>query len=94
MADQLTKVHVHPTAPVADGICFDDLHGAPAEIINLLAARRLVFVTDLRLNRRLYGGLIVARCEADAARVAFGRGLGEEVVGTLVHTGPCEGSGR
>ncbi|WP_145925926.1 hypothetical protein [Shinella sp. HZN7] len=94
MSDRLASVRIHPTRPIADGILFDDLHGAPVEVINLLAARRLVFVTDLRLNRRLYGGLIVARSGAEAERVAFGRGLGEEVVGTLVRTGSCEGHSR
>jgi hypothetical protein len=91
MADQLAKVHVHPTDPIADGILFDDTHGASDAIVNRLAARQLVYVTVLRLNRRLYGGRIVARSEAEAEWVAFGRGLGEEIVGTLARTGPWEG---
>jgi len=87
---KLSKVHVHPTQPIADGILFDDTHGASDAMVNRLAARQLVYLTDLRLNRRLYGGRIIARSEAEAERVAFGRGLGEEIVGTLARTGPCE----
>jgi len=87
----MIAAHVHPSAPIADGILFDDLHGASFELINRLAARKLVFVTDLRLNRRLYGGIIVAASEAEAERIAFGRGLHEEIVGTLAAVGPCGG---
>lgn len=90
--NRLAKVHVHPSEPIADGILFDDLHGASITLINRLAARGLVFVTDLRLNRRLYGGTIIARSEAEAELIAFGRGLGEEVVGTLVRAGSLKGS--
>ncbi|MCT7667638.1 hypothetical protein [Shinella kummerowiae] len=94
MRNNLAAVRVHPTDPFADGILFDDTHGAPDTVINRLAARRLVYVTDLRLNRRLYGGRIIARSEAEAERVAFGRGLGEEVVGVLVLVGSTEGCSR
>ncbi len=91
MPDQLAKVHVHPTDPIADGILFDDTHDAPEAVVNYLAARQLVYLTDLRLNRRLYGGRIIARSEAEAERIAFGRGLGEEIVGMLASTGDWEG---
>lgn len=94
MQNKLAPVRVHPTDPIADGILFDDTHGAPDAVINRLAARQFIFVTDLRLNRRLYGGRIIARCEAEAERVAFGRGLGEIIVGTLVCTGTAEGCSR
>lgn len=91
MADHLAKVHVHPTDPIADGILFDDTHGASDAMVNRLAARRLVFLTDLRLNRRLYGGRIIAGSEAEAEATAFGRGLGEEIIGMLASTGEWEG---
>jgi len=82
---------LHASAPFADGILFDDLHGASFELVNRLAARGLVFITDLRVNGRLYGGTIVASSPAAAERIAFGRGLHEEVVGTLVFSAPAGG---
>lgn len=94
MRNNVATVRVHPSFPIADGILFDDTHGAPDAVVNQLSARRVVFVTDLRLNRRLYGGRIIARTQAEAELVAFGRGLGEEVVGMLVSTGTVEGCSR
>lgn len=69
--------------PIADGILFDDLHGCSFEAVNRLAARGVVFVTSFRVDGREYGGKIVARDWAAAEVVAFGRGLGEAVVGRL-----------
>ncbi len=94
MSDRLAPVHIHPTRPIADGILFDDLDGAPLDVVNRLAARQMVFVTYVRLNRRPYGGRIVARSEAEAEQIAFGRGLGETVVGTLVLVGYLKGQSR
>lgn len=94
MTNALAPIRVHPTDPVADGILFDDTHGAPDAVVNRLAGRGLVYVTDLRLNRRLFGGRIIARSEAEAEQIAFGRGLGETVVGMLVLSGNCEGYRR
>jgi hypothetical protein len=78
---------VDGVAATADKIPFDDLHGLPDRISNLLAARGVVFVTEFKANGRRYTGNIVARSWADAKVVAFGRGLGESVVGKLVGTG-------
>ena len=80
-------MRIEPDRPVADGIPFDDLHGMTDAQKNLLASRGVVFVTRFRDGGREYGGLIVATCMAAAEEVAFGRALGEEVVGVLVETG-------
>lgn len=74
---------LHPTA---DGIIFDDTFGFSRNQIGLLKARHVVFATQFRDEDRdrWYGGIIIAT-DIDAARaVAFGRGLGEEVLGELL----------
>lgn len=79
--------HVNPYTPHADNICFDDLWNIPMEQRNLLASRRVVFGTEFRANDKTYAGNIVAPSWEAAERIAFGRGLGEEIVGRLVETG-------
>ena len=72
--------------PVADGIIFDDTLGFSRRQIALLKARRVLFLTKFYDEDadRWFDGTIVAT-DIDAARaVAFGRGLGEEVLGELV----------
>jgi hypothetical protein len=71
--------------PVADGIVFDDTLGFSGRHIQLLKARRVLFITAFRDedSDRWFGGRIIAT-DIDAARaIAFGSGLGEEVLGEL-----------
>ena len=70
--------------PVADGIIFDDTLGFSRRQIQLLKARGVLFASRFRDGGRSFGGVIIAS-DIDAARaIAFGRGLGEEVLGELV----------
>lgn len=72
--------------PVADGIIFDDTLGFSRRQIQLLKARRVLFITKFydEDGDRWFDGAIIAT-DIDAARaIAFGRGLGEEVLGELV----------
>jgi hypothetical protein len=72
--------------PVADGIVFDDTLGFSRRHIQLLKARRVLFLTKFydEDGDRWFDGSIIAT-DIDAARaVAFGRGLGEEVLGELI----------
>ena len=78
---------IDPEIPMADGILFDDLHGVPLHIQNMLAARRVVFLTEFEANGKTYGGKIVARSWSAAKNIAFSRGLDEQVVGTLREIG-------
>lgn len=79
------KLVVSDKFPVADGIVFDDTLGFSRRQVQLLKARRVLFITRFRDEEadRWFGGIIIAT-DIDAAKVvAFGRGLGEEVVGEL-----------
>lgn len=72
--------------PIADGIIFDDTFGLSRRQIRLLRARHVLFVTRFRDEDgdRWFDGMIIAT-DIDAARaIAFGRGLGEEVLGEAV----------
>lgn len=80
-------MHIDAQEPIADGIVFDDLHGAPMKVRNTLAARGLVFLTEFRANGKTYGGTIVAGSLHAAEQIAFGRALGETVIGTLWKAG-------
>jgi hypothetical protein len=80
-------VRIDPYRGLADGIEFDALNGLTKADRDLLIAREVVYCTEFKVNGRTYGGTIVARDSQMAERVAFGRGLGEEVVGRLVFTG-------
>ena len=83
----MSAIHIHASKPIADGIPFDDLFGMDDEQRNFLASRGVVFCTEFKANGRRYGGNIIATSMAGAEEIAFGRGLGEEVVGVLVETG-------
>lgn len=83
----MSAIRTHPSRPIADAICFDDLDGFDTAQRNFLASRGVVFCTEFKANGRRYAGNIVAVSMAAAEEVAFGRGLGEEVVGVLVETG-------
>lgn len=72
-----------PNQPFADGICFDDMHGMNLQQKNLLAKRGLVFLTEFNVEGVRYGGTIVSKDWDRAEEVAFGRGLGETVIGQL-----------
>lgn len=79
----LTKdesLHVHPTLPYADGVCFDDIEGFDIERVNHLAMSGTVYITEFNANGRRYGGRIIARSREQAEAIAFVRGLGEEVL--------------
>jgi hypothetical protein len=80
-------MHIHPSLPYADGICFDDIEGFDIEHTNHLAASGTIYITEFKANGRRYGGRIIARSQERAEEIAFGRGLGEEVLGRLVLTG-------
>lgn len=77
---------IHPSRPLADGICFNDLDGFDTKQCNMLASRGVVFCTQFKANGRLYGGCIIATSWPHAEEIAFGRGLGEEVIGVLAET--------
>lgn len=70
--------------PIADGIPFSDTMGMSVEIVNRLASRGVVFMTEFDTDDATYGGNIIAKDWKSAERIAFGRGLGERVVGRLV----------
>ena len=77
---------IHKQLPIADGIPFDDTLGFGRRQIKLLKSRRVVFLTKFYDvdGDRWFDGAIIAT-DIDAARaVAFGRGLGEEVLGELL----------
>ncbi|MCV0352801.1 MAG: hypothetical protein K5863_22220 [Nitratireductor sp.] len=82
--------HVDPSRPVADGIRFDDLDGLEGPERNLLAARGVVFCSEFQANDRTYGGCIIGTSWPHAEEIAFGRGLGEEVIGVLVKAGSVD----
>jgi len=79
---------IDATRPIADGICFDDMSGMPLHVRNMLAARGVVFLTEFKANGRTYGGSVIATTWEKADEIAFGRGLGETVIGVLAKTVP------
>jgi hypothetical protein len=78
---------MHSCRPYADGILFDDMVDMPISARNRMARRGVVFLTEFLANGRRCGGSIVAANLGEAERIAFGRGLGESVLGALVETG-------
>jgi len=80
-------MRIHPFRPIADGIVFDDIEGFDAHHVNHLAAIGAVYCTEFKADGHRYAGNIIARSFEQAESIAFGRGLGEEVVGRLVETG-------
>lgn len=79
----MTPVVIDPVRPIADGTPFDDLHGLSTEASNMLAARGVVFCTEFKAAGRSFGGNIIAASWRAAEEIAFGRGLGEQVIGVL-----------
>ena len=75
---------LHPSAPIADGILFDDTHGLPEQHVAMLRGRGLLFATVFEDGDRQICGVIIAHSWPAAQDIAFGRGLGERVVGVLV----------
>jgi hypothetical protein len=86
-------MRVHPSWPIADGIPFDDLGDLDDALVNLLASRNVVYLTEFEDGGRRHGGRIVAASWQDAERVAFGRALGEKVIGILCEVGEAPLSG-
>jgi hypothetical protein len=78
---------VHPSRPLADGICFDDCEAFDVDHLNHLAAIGAVYLTEFKANGRRYGGRIIARSQEQAESITFGRGLEENVVGRMVEAG-------
>lgn len=76
-------MHIDPDRPIANGIVFDDLLGAPLSVRNTLAGRGMVFASEFRANDKTYGGTIVAPSWGAAERFASDRGLGETIIGKL-----------
>lgn len=74
-------MHFEPGKPICDGICYSDLWLIPDHFHNVLAARRLVFLTEWDWDGMEMGGDIIARSLRAARKIAFGRGLGERVIG-------------
>ncbi|WP_137136639.1 hypothetical protein [Rhizobium sp. FKY42] len=79
-------ISVHPSRPIANGICFDDASGFQDEIREHLTVLGLIFVTSFRnpADGRCYGGTIIAASANAAQAVADRRGLGEIVEGQLI----------
>ena len=80
-------LHIDSYRAEADGVEFDDLAAVSDVDRNRLAARGVVYCTEFDANGRTYGGTIIAKDMEMAERVAFGRGLGEKVLGRLVQAG-------
>lgn len=80
-------MHINAHSPEADGIGFEDTRGMSPELINLLAARGLLYLTEFRANGRRYTGDVIAANEAHAELIVFGRGLGEVVLGPVDRAG-------
>lgn len=70
-----------------NGTVIDEIDGMAPDQVNLIAARGLVFCTSFEAGEKTVSGTIIAASEADAERIAGERGLGEEIVGSLVGVG-------
>lgn len=76
-----------PTKPICDGILFDDVFEAPSHLIAYLIGREMLWATEFLAAEQVFAGRIVARDLKQAEDVAFGRGLGEKVVGKIAVVG-------
>ena len=77
-------MHFEPMRPVCDGILFlDSWRLKTFDDQALLAARGLLFMTEFPAPYDMFGGDIFAASLAAAEEIAFGRGLGEKVVGPV-----------
>lgn len=84
----------HIAYPFIDGISCDDTHGLPPSVVALFRRRGLVWLTKICIDNpgeeyRRPGGYIVAATLAEAERIAFGRGLDEEVIGLFAAEVPA-----
>lgn len=79
------RLDINANLPIANGICFDDLHGFRDDQVKLLIKRRVVFATEFldRETGKTYLGTIVAPSRNTAKDIAAKRGLGEKVCGKL-----------
>ncbi len=77
-------MHFDPRKPVCDGILFSDLYRLKSlGDQNVLAARGLVFMTEFPPPDEMFSGDIIAASREAAEEIAFGRGLGEKIVGQI-----------
>lgn len=85
-------MHHDPNRPIADGIPFDDCEaiGLSTEQCNFLAMRGVVWSTSFMSDATTFGGTVIAPTEEAAARIAFGRGLGEVIDGPVLATITCD----
>ena len=86
-----TPMHISETEPVADAVLFDDMDMLPPGLAKKLIARGLVWCTEFEANGSTYCGAIIAASAAAAGEVAFGRGLGEKVIGQVQRIRPHDG---
>ena len=82
-----SSIRIDRVAPVADGICFDDLYAFTEDAALVLTARGLVWATIFGVGDRTYCGTVIAKNWNAAAEIADARGLGEVVVGQRVGRG-------
>ncbi len=84
MEKRAPKMHFEPMKPVCDGILFlDSWRLKTFDDQALLAGRGLLFMTEFPPPYDMFGGDIFAANLAAAEEIAFGRGLGEKVVGPV-----------
>lgn len=78
-----------PRAPICDGILYSDLWLIQSEEFqNVLASRGLVYGTEIDTpDGDPCSGDIIAKSRRAAEEIAFGRGLGERVVGRITGIG-------
>ncbi|MEP4734072.1 hypothetical protein [Parvibaculum sp.] len=77
-------IKLHPSRPLADGIQYDELYEVDEETRELLADRRVVYLTEFKTGGRRFGGNVIAGSWSTAELIAWARGLGEVVVGILI----------
>lgn len=72
------------SAKAENGVVIDEIDGMTPEQVRLLAERGVVFCTSFKASGKTFGGNIIAASEKDADRIAEDRGLGEQIVGSMV----------
>lgn len=75
------------SAKADNGVVIDETDGMTPDQVKLLAERGVVFCTSFEAGGKQMGGNIIAASEKDADRIADERGLGEQVIGSLVAAG-------
>ena len=79
---------VHPDRPEINGFCFDETYGWSTAHVNAMARTGTVYVTEFKVDKRAYGGSLIAVDWSSAEEEAARRGLGERVIGQLVEVFP------